>query len=260
MESCELPFGRTGSSKKEIRRSTSPEQTVELLIDQGQSVQEAKNRVDLFLASISDLLKWVASNGQRYPWRSTTDPWKVYVAEILLQRTRGDAVQNVYADFLDAYPEPEAMLDATEEQVLEIVRPLGFGNQRTKSLLDVGEILNERYGGEVSADLDALQEPWRVGPYCARATLLFAHGRSMALVDSNFARVFGRVLDYEMPTQPHKSEQVYRLIKGVTPNVPELVRAFNLAILDLGDAVFEAGSPRCSECPLEESCAYTVQR
>lgn len=260
MGTCELPFGRTESSEKEIRRTTSPEQTVELLIDQGQSAQEAEDRVDFCLASIPDLLRWVASNGQRYPWRSTTDPWEVYIAEILLQRTRGDAVQNVYTDFLEYYPDPEAMQDATEEQVFEIVRPLGFGNQRTKSLLDVGGILNERHGGEVPADLDALQEPWRVGPYCARATLLFAHGRPMALVDSNFARVFGRVLDYEMPSQPHKSAQVYRLIEGLTPDIPELARAFNLAILDLSDAVCEASSPRCPACPLMESCAHAAEQ
>jgi A/G-specific adenine glycosylase len=260
MRKSELPFGKTETTAREIRASVASEQAVKLLLKQGQSSEEAKKRVDSFLASIPELLQWLDNHGRCYPWREALDPWKVYVAEILLQRTRGDAVEKVYADFLSEFPAPDALQQATEEQIFELVRPLGFGNQRTKSLLDVGEILNEQYGGEVPADLEALQEPWRVGPYCARATLLFAHEQPMALVDSNFARVFGRVLDYEMPSQPHKSDDVYQLIEGLTPGVPELARAFNFAILDLGDAVCEASSPRCSECPLEKCCAYAAER
>jgi A/G-specific adenine glycosylase len=141
-----------------------------------------------------------------------------------------------------------------------LVQPLGFANHRTRTLQDVATTINEDHGGVVPQDLEALKKPWRVGPYSARATLLFAFNVPTTLVDQNFARVFSRVFDYSMPSQPHKDDQVRRLIEGVTPMKSGLARAFNLAILDLGALICEPSSPSCMRCPLERICTFATER
>lgn len=256
MDIPDLPFGRTDVTVEEISNSAPIEPTVEELVTQGQTETVARAQVRDFLSVVPHLLNWLATNGRIYPWRQTTDPWQVYISEILLQRTRADAVEAIFEDFFQAYPKPKSILQANEEEIYELVQPLGFGNQRTRTLQDVATIIQEDYGGQVPEDLDALQRPWRVGPYSARATLLFAFGISIELVDANFVRVFSRVFDYEMPSQPHKRAQVYRLIRGVTPSDPELARAFNLAILDLGAVICRQSSPECYHCPLRDGCAF----
>lgn len=260
MGKISLPFGRTRVSEKEIRNVVSIEPTVDALTAKGRSEAEARSQVETFVTTIPKLLEWLAANGRHFPWRETRDPWGVYSAEILLQRTRANAVANLYEDFHCIYPSPSELAAATEAEIYELVRPLGFGNQRTRTLQDVATMLTDDYSGEVPQDLESLQEPWRVGPYSARATLLFAFNVPLSLVDQNFARVFHRVFDYPMPSQPHKDDQVLRLISGVTPKEAGLARAFNLAILDLGALICQPSSPHCTRCPLERICAYAAER
>ncbi|WP_420182098.1 hypothetical protein ACNO8S_13635 [Haloarcula sp. KBTZ06] len=234
----------------------SVEPAVEALVAQGQSEKTARQQVEAFVSTINDLLSWLSENGRQFPWRQTTDPWHVYIAEILLQRTHAEAVTGVYETFLDRYPNPMQLADATENEIYDVVKSLGFGNQRTRTLQDVALVLVEDHSGAVPKDLDALKKPWRVGPYCARATMMFAFGIPMSLVDRNFARVAERVFDYSMPSQPHKDDQVQQLLEGITPMNGGLARAFNLAILDLGALVCLPSSPECNVCPFQSCCVY----
>ncbi|ACV46582.1 MULTISPECIES: base excision DNA repair protein [Halomicrobium] len=249
-----LPFGKTEVSAEEI----------DSLVDRDLAVEHAKTgnvnqpeeRIQEFIETVPELLSWLEANGRVYLWRETTDPWKVYLAEILLQRTRGNAVEKIYDDVLRQFPDPETLVEATEGEIEDVVRSLGFVNHRTRTLTEVGEIFTEDFGGEVPGSLDKLKRPWRVGDYSARATQLFAREQPMALVDSNFARVIGRVLGYEMPSQPHKSDDVYALMEALTPDDPDLARSFNLAILDLGALVCTSEDPDCPSCPLNSACSY----
>jgi A/G-specific adenine glycosylase len=120
----------------------------------------------------------------------------------------------------------------------------------------VAELVLTEHGGEVPPSLTELQRPWRVGPYSARATMLFAFGEPLALVDTNFARIFERVFGYEMPTQPHKSDEVYQLLDALVPGTPGLCRSVNLALLDLADAICTPSDPDCAACPLVAGCHY----
>ena len=249
-----LPFGNTSVSVD----------TIESLVDREQAVSEAQKgdvdqpekRIQWFIEAIPELLDWLEAHGRVYPWRETTDPWKVYLAEILLQRTRGDAVENVYSDVLQKFPDPDTLTRTSEEEIKDVVRSLGFVNHRTRTLVDVGEIFTEEFDGEIPDSVEELKQPWRVGDYSARATQLFARGQPMALVDANFARVIGRILGYEMPSQPHKSDDVYALLDALTPDDPDIARSFNLAILDLGATVCTPKNPDCQSCPVNAACDY----
>lgn len=249
-----LPFGQTEVSEAELWD----------LIDIPTAVQQAKNgdvedpeqRINRFVICLPLLLKWLEKNGRVYPWRQTTDPWKVYSAEILLQRTRGDAVEEVYPCFLERFPGPESLVAVSEDELRDMVRSLGFVNHRTRTLREVGDIFSKEFDGKVPESIEDMKKPWRVGNYSARACQVFSRGEPLALVDANFVRVFGRVLGYEMPRQPHKSEAVYDLLNALVPADPDLARAFNLAILDIGALVCTPNNPECESCPINSCCDY----
>jgi A/G-specific adenine glycosylase len=249
-----VPFGRTDISSEELKQLIDIEEA-STQAEKGE-VKNADEKVEDFVSCVPDLLKWLEQCGREYPWRATNDPWKVYLAEILLQRTRGDAVEKIYSDVIKQFPNPEAVHEASEKEIREAVRSLGFVNHRQRTLKEVGKIFTDQYDGEVPNSIDELKKPWRVGDYSARATQLFAREKPMALVDANFARVIGRVFDYEMPQQPHKSKQVYAFLEALTPNDPDTARSFNLAVLDLGALICTPDNPDCESCPISSACQY----
>jgi len=249
-----LPFGRTQITVNEYSQLVETERAEKLLVANG--VDNPAERVERFVGECPKMLEWLESHGRHFSWRNTVDPWRVYATEILLQRTRADAVEEIYEDFFEEFPTPEELHNSDEDTVRDLVRSLGFVNHRTRSLSEAAAMCVDKYGGNVPESLDALKEPWRVGDYSARACLIFSFGQSQPLVDSNFARVVERLFNYEMPSQPHKSDTVYELLGALVPNKPSIARAFNFAILDIGALVCTPDSPSCDECPLQEGCDF----
>jgi len=254
MAVVDLPFGRTRVTVDELRKSVDIESAGNELASA--DVSNPELAVDSFVESVPALLAWLKEHGREYPWRQTTEPWRVYATEMLLQRTRSDAVDNVYRDFFARFPDPGAILAADEDRLRNVVRPLGFFNHRVRTLQEAAELCVDEYDGMVPDDIEALQRPWRVGPYTARACLLFAFGEPLAIVDTNTARIAGRVFDYPLPSQPHKSASLYRLLDALVPVDASLARAFNLALLDLGAMICTSETPDCVNCPLASACVY----
>ncbi len=246
--SVALPFGQTTVDPETIVDQANVSVATQILTESG--IEDANTRVHRFLTGVPELLTWLAENGREYPWRYTTDPWRVYNSEILLQRTRGDAVERIYSDFFEQFPDPESLYQATDDEIYSTVASLGFGNQRTRTLREVAELCVCEHGSEVPTDLAELQRPWRVGAYSARTCLLFAYGEPQGLVDVNTARIISRVFGYEMPTQPHKSSTVQRLLDSLVPDTPALARGFIFALLDLGALICTESEPACESCPL----------
>lgn len=253
-----LPFGQTQVTVSRLRSDVDVGGVKEALI--GAGINNAEEHLDAVLEDLPGLLEWLSVNGRKYPWRYTTDPWQIYATEILLQRTRSDAVAEIFDPFFAEFPVPDAILDADEAVIRDLVHPLGFVNHRVRTLREAAELCVMDCNGQVPADLEALQQPWRVGPYTARACLLFAFQEPMALVDANTARITERVFEYPMPEQPHKSADVYRFLDALVPSEPALARAFNLALLDLGALRCTSSNPDCSHCPLQSSCRYAAEQ
>ena len=248
-----LPFGRTSVSETEVRSLTNAERAGELLAKFGHDAPEAA--VNSFLGSIPELLQWLEANGRTFPWRETTDAWEVYAAEVLIKRTNADAALRVFPRFIERYPSAAALAKADEEELRELVYEIGLVDNRVKTLQSVGE----QFADGLPDSVSELKEPWGVGEYSARACQLFARGDPQPLVDSNFARVVSRVMGIEMPSQPHKSKQVYALMNALTPQDTNIARAFNLGILDLGASTCTPTSPDCGLCPLNRGCNYYQQ-
>jgi len=90
-------------------------------LEQETSESEARELVDDFLSMVPNFLKWLEANGRKFLWRATTDPWGVYIAEILLQRTHANAVKEVYPNFINQYPGPEKLATAAEGYIFELL-------------------------------------------------------------------------------------------------------------------------------------------
>jgi A/G-specific adenine glycosylase len=249
-----LPFGQTSITAAELRPHVDVVTATEALTAAG--VDHAGERLDAVVETVPDLLEWLSVHGREYPWRYSTDPWQVFATEILLQRTRGDAVAELHDSFFSSFPTPNAVREADEADLRDLVRSLGFVNHRVRTLREAADLCVLEYDGQVPSDLEALQRPWRVGPYTARACLLFAFQEPMALVDANTARITERVFGYPLPEQPHKSEAVYRFLDALVPDDPALARAFNFALLDLGALRCTSSNPDCNSCPIQPGCLY----
>jgi len=162
----DLPFGKTTTTASEVYSLIDFQAAVDRA--QNGEVNKPENRIEEFVKSVPDLFEWVETHGREYLWRKTTDPCEVYMAEILLQRTRADAVECIYENFIERFPDPETLSEASEEQIRDVVKPLGFVNHRTRTLQEVGDLFTAEYDGDVPNSVNELMRPWRAGDYSAR--------------------------------------------------------------------------------------------
>lgn len=248
----QMPFGRTDVTFDELMGLVDIDLAIKHARKAG--VTDADSRIYTLIKHLPSLLDWLQKNGRRFPWRETTDPWRIYITEILLQRTRADEVDKIYEDFFVNFPTANAIADSPESEIRNMVFSLGFVNHRTRTLYEAADLCIEQ--GSVPESLEELKRPWRVGEYSARACQMFSRGEPLALVDANFSRVIERVLGYDMPNQPHKSDEFYDFLGALVPSEPALARAFNLALLDLGALICKPQNPACNVCPINTACYY----
>jgi A/G-specific adenine glycosylase len=190
------------------------------------------------------LIRWAEQHGRDLPWRHTRDPWAILVSEVMLQQTQVARVIPAWHAFLAQFPSPKHCASASQADVVTAWRGMGY-NRRALSLHRCAIAITERHAGTVPDDLDALLALPGVGPYTARAVLVFAFERRFGVLDVNAARVHARL---------HGAPVDQRAADAATP--PRRAWAWNQAILDLGATVCTKRNPRCEDCPLRARCAW----
>jgi len=197
----------------------------------------------------TDLLAWHRENSRDFPWRERVDPWHVLMAEVCLHRTKADQVRPVYEALADLAPTPAAMV-ANAEEARAAMKSLGL-RWRADNMVKIAQALVDDHGGEVPDDSLALRQLPGVGDYVANAVLTFGFGRPAVIVDTNTARIVGRVRGHEERTLRWQLRlDLYGLAGGDGPDA-----AFNYALLDLGAKICRAGIPLCQDCPVGRHCA-----
>jgi len=201
------------------------------------------------------LLEWWRSNRRDFPWRRTADPYKILIAEMLLRKTTARQVSRVFDEFFAKFPNAEALAGARDEEVEEVIRPLGMQRRRAALLKKLASELLERHAGAVPASYEDLRRLPGVGPYAANAVLCFAYGKDVPLVDVNVARVFQRVFGYKPRKRRAKDDTaLWDFVAETIP--PGRGRDFNLAVIDFAHEVCTPREPRCASCPLRTVCKY----
>jgi A/G-specific adenine glycosylase len=142
---------------------------------------------------VATLLEWFADNERPLPWRSST-AWGVLVSEFMLQQTPVDRVLPVWQTWLERWPTPADMAQASLADVLRAWGRLGYP-RRARRLHETSAVISEQHGGQVPDDRDALLALPGVGDYTAAAILAFAYQRRSIVLDTNVRRVVARTLD-----------------------------------------------------------------
>ncbi len=201
------------------------------------------------------LLTWFEENRRDFPWRATTSPYEIAVAEALLQKTAATNALQVYPEFLEQFPDINALAQANSESVQETLYPLGLP-ARARRLHQMAREVVETYNGEFPATEKELRELPGAGPYGAAAIACQAFGESVPMIDINVMRIFHRV--FSVPFKPRNAPtQALRAL--VLEYMPEgKAREYNLALLDLGAAACHARNPECEICPLCSLCDYNL--
>lgn len=204
-----------------------------------------------------ELLNWFAEHGRSFSWRQSSTPFVVLVAEILLKKTRADAVERFIPGFLARYPDPYSITESTVEELKDFLAPLGLSMQRAIQIMNLAGALIRDHKGQVPSELTQLLELPGVGPYIGSAVRCYAFSGIAAPVDTNVARILVRFFGISPSRyEARRSPEVWELASELVGRDTKTVREINWALLDLGAKICTARKPKCSRCPLISSCNF----
>jgi len=206
---------------------------------------------ELLKQFIGKVTEFGVSRLNAYPWRLERDPYRIFVAEVLLQRTRTGQAAPVYENFIRKFPTIQSLANATDDEIMQVIKPLGLA-YRARRLKKVASILVERYGGRFPEELNELLKLPGVGSYIAGILMCFAFGKRFPVLDSNVKRVLSRVFGIIFPTDAHKRPGILQMLEKFFPS--QRVKEFVIGLLDLGITVCLPKKPRCGLCPLKNIC------
>jgi len=195
-------------------------------------------------------MAWYGRGHRDLPWRATTDPYRIWVSEIMLQQTRAQAVIPYYERFLQRFPTAESLAAASEEQVLTLWSGLGYYT-RARNLHRAARLITT--AGGFPCDYDAIRELPGIGEYTAAAVASIAFGLPHAVVDGNVLRVVARVHNDAADIASTSTKRRFREIaeSWLDRRDPGL---FNQALMELGATICLPKKPLCTDCPLISDC------
>ena len=199
------------------------------------------------------LLSWAEDNLRDYPWRRTSDPYSILVAEFLLQRTDADTVAPIYEAFLTRYPALNELAIAEVKDLAKLLQPLGLFF-RAERLSETAKIIREKYKGEISQEETELLKLPGIGKYTARAICSQAFDRSTAVLDTNVARILERFFGIKGGRVKSRCKILWSAADNVAPDAE--VGHWNLTLLDFGALTCTARKPKCSVCPVSAKCNW----
>jgi len=194
------------------------------------------------------LLDFFDARARSLPWRETSDPYAIWVSEIMLQQTRVETVIPYWERWMELFPDVDALADAEEAEVLKAWEGLGYYS-RARNLRAGAAVVRDRFGGVVPDTPEALREVPGIGAYTAGAIASIAYRVATPAVDGNVRRVLARLFDEGKPTDAWLRDRAAELVDSDRPG------DFNQALMELGATVCTPRSPDCADCPVGDLCA-----
>jgi len=224
-------------------------------------IQKKENRHKVTINKLSvieeiqvALIKWGRKNWEEFAWRTTCNQFHVLIAEVMLQRTRAEQVEDVYQKFCSLYSTPRDAMNDDPEKIRELLRPLGL-RWRSEKILELIKTLCHT-GNNIPQDMKQLMCLPGVGSYVASAYLSLHAGVRMSIIDSNVVRLWGRVFGFETDPETRRKRWFVDLADEITPT--EDFKDFNYAILDLTRNLCKT-KPLHDLCPLTSVCKFYVK-
>lgn len=201
------------------------------------------------------LLDWFSTNGRDLPWRHTSDPYAIWLSEVILQQTRISQGTDYWKRFMAAYPTVDDLAAASEDEVLKLWQGLGYYS-RARNLHKAARQIVAL--GKFPDTLEGLKKLKGVGDYTAAAIASFAFGIPAAAVDGNYHRVLSRVWGIDTPINSTQGKKEFQALadglitEGLGHN--SCSADFNAAMMDFGATQCTPKSPACIVCPFNENC------
>jgi A/G-specific adenine glycosylase len=195
---------------------------------------------------------WYRQNKRELPWRQTTNPYYIWLSEIILQQTRVIQGMNYYLKFINHYPTIDDLANADEQSVLNDWQGLGYYS-RARNLHAAAKQIQSTYNGVFPKTYEEIISLKGVGNYTAAAISSFAYNLPYAVVDGNVFRLLSRLFDIDIAIDSNEGQKTFAQIANelLDKENPSL---HNQAIMEFG-ALQCTPAPDCSVCPLRVSCA-----
>jgi A/G-specific adenine glycosylase len=200
----------------------------------------------------SRLLDWFGAHRRDLPWRRSRDPYRIWVAEIMLQQTRIAAVMPYFDRFLSRFPDVQSLARARQNEVLKLWSGLGYyGRARNLHAAAKGIVAN--LAGKFPNELEPALALPGIGSYTAAAVLSIAYGVPLAVLDGNVARVLARLGAIRGDLRaPRRWKDLARTSQQLL--APQAPGDWNQALMELGETVCTPQSPSCEVCPVARWC------
>lgn len=201
------------------------------------------------------IIEWFQREARDLPWRGGCSAWGVLVSEIMLQQTPVVRVQPVWEEWLQRWPTPAEFAAAPPADVLRAWGRLGYPRRALRLHVAAAEIV-AKHNGAVPDNYDELLELPGVGTYTAAAVAAFAFGRRSTVVDTNIRRVHARLVIGQALPAPALTASEMALAAQLLPRDTGEAVLWNAGVMELGALICTARSPKCSDCPVLDKCAW----
>lgn len=198
------------------------------------------------------IVKWYENHRRKLPWRETSDPYKIWLSEIMLQQTRVSQGLPYYLQFIEQYPTVMRLASAPLRQVLRLWQGLGYYT-RARNLHKCAKMVAQSLNGQFPASYDQLLKLPGIGEYTAAAIASFSFRIPVAVVDGNVFRLLSRLFGIEEPINSTAGKKEFgKLANRLIPEKrPDL---HNQAIMEFGALVCTPVNPDCGRCIFQNDC------
>ena len=192
------------------------------------------------------LIKWYKENKRDLPWRDTTDPYKIWLSEIILQQTRVDQGLSYYLKFIKNFPTIDKLANAKEEKILKLWQGLGYYS-RARNLHFTAKHIVTNYNSKFPENYKEIIALKGIGEYTAAAISSFSYNMPYPVIDGNVYRVLARFFDISAPIDSTLGKKEFKAL------AEELIdkknpAEYNQAIMEFGAIHCKPKQPNCEDC------------
>ncbi len=203
------------------------------------------------------LISWYQINKRDLPWRNTTDPYVIWLSEIILQQTRVNQGMDYFLRIIRQFPDVASLASAKEDEILKFWQGLGYYS-RARNLHTAAKMIVRDYNGKMPTDYSSLLKLKGIGEYTAAAIASFSQNSPHPVVDGNVFRFLSRYFGIAEYIDTSKGKKVFT---EIAENLMDKERAgiFNQAIMEFGALQCVPGQPDCTVCPFSDSCTALLE-
>lgn len=208
-------------------------------------------RLPQLSAIVSD---WFSRVARDLPWRRTSDPYLIWISEIMLQQTTVATVIPYYERFVKRFPDLRSLAKSSESDVLKLWEGLGY-YRRAKNLRTGAKLIVDTWSGRFPESREELLKVPGIGAYTAGAILSIAFRKPEAALDGNLIRVYSRLFAFQGDVGETDSlKYLWEIARCHTPQDSSIAREFTEGMMELGATVCTPRKPLCGACPVQNFC------